>query len=240
MKIEIADAAGLPEALKSLAVTDGDKTTLDLTALAPVSELDKFKAKAMTAANEAIERRKALDAWKALGETPEAVAEALAAKNKPDPDQQKIVETMKARHAEEITAANEKYQQVLRRTTQAELKAELARVGFVAESIDVFAASAMGRVKFDDAGTPQVFAADGSSPMIGNGANGGATLADLAGELAKNNPYAVKDSGIGGGGTPNSGQGGKPGQKTVSRAQFDQMSQAERSAFSKEGGKVTD
>lgn len=238
MEIEIADATGLPEALKPLAKTEGDKTTLDLTALAPATELDKFKSKAMTAETEAIDRRKALEAWKALGETPDAIKEKLAAKPKADPNQEALVEEMKAAHAKELAAYGEKLTGVYQRTAGAELKAALAGAGIIPEALDMISSAAMSRVKFGDDGTPQIMAPDGATPMVGSAPNGGATMADFAKTLAEQNSFALQDSGKGGGGKPPGDTGGKPNQKTVTRSAFDAMSHAERSAFSKEGGKV--
>jgi hypothetical protein len=48
--------------------------------------------------------------------------------------------------------------------------------------------------------------------MVGSGANGGATLADLATDLAKTIPHLVKDEGKGGGGKQ-PGNGGTPTKK---------------------------
>jgi hypothetical protein len=77
-------------------------------------------------------------------------------------------------------------------------------------------------------------------PMIGSGADHGATLADLAKELAASKPYAVRDSGKGGGGKPAGSTGGKPNQLTSTWAEFDSMSQSARMEFAKSGGKVKD
>ena len=240
MKIEIADVSGLPDAIKTLVTTEGDKSTLDLTALAPATELERFKAKALTAETEAIDRRKALDKWKALGETPEDIQAKLAEKTKGDPNQERIVEEMKTAHAAELAARDEKLTGVYKRTATAELKAALAEVGFIPDALDMVAGTAMPRLKYADDGTAQIMAADGTTPMVGGAPNGGATMADLAKQLAEANPFAVKDNGKGGGGKPNTDSGGKPGQKTITRAAFDQLGQAERSAFSMDGGKVAD
>lgn len=240
MKIQIDDVSGLPDALKTLVVTEGETTTLDLTQVASAEELNKFKSKAIKAEGEAIDRRKALEAWKALGETPDAVKALLEAKPKGDPNHDAIVARMKEEHAAELAGRDEKFNALTRKNAQAEVKAELAKAGFVPEALDVFSASAMARIKYDDAGAPQVLTADLSGPMVGNGSNGGATIADLAADLAKASPFAVKADLKGGGGTSQNGQGGKPGAKTVSRAAFDGMSHAERAEFSKGGGKVVD
>jgi hypothetical protein len=97
----------------------------------------------------------------------------------------------------------------------------------------------MGRLKFTEDGTAQVMTSDGK-PMIGSGADHGATLADLAKELAASKPYAVRDAGKGGGGKPAGSQGGTPDKPTATRPVFNEMTQNERMAFSKSGGKVVD
>jgi len=96
----------------------------------------------------------------------------------------------------------------------------------------------MGRLKFNDDGTAQVTTIDGK-PMIGSGADHGATLADLASELAKAKPYAVRDQGKGGGGKPAGSSGGTP-QKTMTRAQFDALDAGAKSAAMRDGTTLTD
>ena len=240
MKITLDDVSGLPEALKTLVSENEGKHELDLTTLAPASELDKYKGKALTAEQEAIERRQALKAWKDLGESPDAVKEAIANAGKGNnADHEKIIADMKAAHQAELEAAQGKLSGLYQRTAQESLKAELAKAGVISEGLDLLANFAASRIQFGDDGTPRVLAADGKTPMVGNAANGGATLADLAGELAKTIPHLVKDAGKGGGGKPAGSQGGTPA-KTVTRAEWDQMGHSDRATFSKDGGKVVD
>jgi hypothetical protein len=68
-----------------------------------------------------------------------------------------------------------------------------------------------------------------------------ATLEDLKNEFSGNAAFApvIAGSKATGGGANGGGQGGGAA-KTVKRDQFDQMSQVERSAFAKDGGKVID
>jgi hypothetical protein len=154
-------------------------------------------------------------------------------------DAQAKLDAMKADHDTQNTAKDARIAKMMQRGASSDLKAELAKAGFIAESIDDIASSAMGRLKFTEDGTAQVMTSDGK-PMIGNGADHGATLADLAKELAASKPYAVRDAGKGGGGKPAGSQGGTPDKPTVTRATFDAMSQHERSEHSKSGGTVKD
>ncbi|MGB1388665.1 MAG: hypothetical protein ACPG61_07235 [Paracoccaceae bacterium] len=148
------------------------------------------------------------------------------------------LDAMEKKYTDQLTERDTRITRMMQRNAGSELKAELAKAGFIAEAIDDIAATAMGRLQFNEDGTPKVLTSDGK-PMIGSGADHGATLADLAKELAEAKPYAVRDHGKGGGGKPAGSNGGTP-QKTVTRAQFDQMGHADRAAFAKEGGKVKD
>ena len=234
MEIELTDITALPEAHRALVVEADGKFKLDLTKLAPAAEVETFKAKALTAQNEAIDRRKALKAWEALGATPDEVQAKLAKGADPA-----IIEQMRAQFAEKESGFNAKLTKIIGERAISDLKAELARNNVIPEGLDLLANFGASRIKFDDDGNLRVMAADGATPMVGAGANGGATLADLAKQLAGSIPHLVKDVGAGGGGKP-PGSGGTPDQKTVTRAAFDAMSQVERSTFSKSGGKVTD
>lgn len=218
MKIEIADVSALPEHLRPLAASADGKNLLDLSALAPAADLEAFKAKALTAQTEAIDRRKALDAWKKLGDTPEAVQAKLAAGADPE-----IVKQLQAKLTETETTLKARLTGVLQKQALSELKAELSKAGVVPEGLDLLAAFAAPRIVFDDDGGMRVMSPDGQSPMIGKGANGGATIADLAATLAGAIPQLVADKGNGGGGKPPGSNGGTPG-KTMPAAQFEALS----------------
>lgn len=241
MKITIDDVSGLPDALKALVSEEDGANTLDLSRVAPADEVDRFKAKAVKAEDEAIERRKALKAWQELGETPDAVRDAMKAQGgKATQEQEQIIAKMKADHEAALSEVTERLQGTYKRQAMSELKAELAKNGVVPEGLDLLASFAAQRIQFNDDGVPKVLSADGSGPMIGSGANGGATLVDLAKEMAGSIPHLVADKGAGGSGKQPGTSGGKPDQKTVTRTQWDQMGHADRADFSKSGGKVVD
>ena len=77
-------------------------------------------------------------------------------------------------------------------------------------------------------------APDGKTPMIGGGSNGGATLADLARELAAAIPNLMADKGQGGGGKPAGSSGGKP--NSLTNAELEAMTGKQRAAFFASGG----
>lgn len=228
-KVELADVSGLPETLKAALVEDGGKNYLDLTQLAPASELEAFKAKYLTASQEAIERRKGLKAWEALGETPDAVREKLGKGADPEivKQLQTQLETTKAESAARIAT-------ILRERAVADFKAELAKNGVVPEGLDLLGKFGADRITHDDDGNLRILSDDGKTPMVGKGANGGATLADLAATIAKSYPRLVADDGKGGGGKPPGSNGGTPG-KTMKRAEFLALHPTKQAALIKDG-----
>lgn len=237
MEIELPDVSGLPETLKPLVATVDGKNKLDLTKLMPVEDLTGLKSALQ-------KEREATSAWSKFGK-PDDVAkrisdlEAAAAKGgKGGEDAQAMLDAMRAEYEGKLTDRDTRLTALMRDNASEKLRVELAKAGFIAEAIDDIAATAMSRLQFGDDGKPKVMTADGR-PMIGSGADHGATLADLAKELAAAKPYAVQDGGKGGGGKPPGSQG-NAGQKTMTRAEFDALSPAAKSAAAKEGVKLTD
>lgn len=234
MKIEVSDATALPEWLQSH-VSEGH---LDLAAVPQPEDVTGLKT--------ALQKERAnAQAWAKLGEKPEDVQakieelqEKAKGTGKGAEDAQDKLDAMEQKYQGEISQRDERITKMMQANARESLKTELAKAGFIPEAIDDIAATAMGRLQFNEDGTPKVMTSDGK-PMIGNGADHGATLADLAGELAKAKAYAVRDDGKGGGGKPPGSNGGTPA-KTVTRAQWDTMGHADRATFSKEGGKVVD
>jgi hypothetical protein len=224
--------SGLPDAFKSFVAEEDGKQVLNLANIA--GEVDRFKGKALKAEQEAIERRKALQTWEAFG-TPDELQAKLAKGVDPA-----ILQQLQAKAAETEAGYQAKLSALMTKQTMSELKAELARSGVIPEGLNLLAKEGSDRIKFGEDGSVKVMAADGVTPMIGNGANGGATLADLARELAANIPQLVADGGKGGGGKPPGSSGGTPGQKTVTREKWNGMSHLDRAAHVKSGGKVID
>jgi hypothetical protein len=232
MKIEVTDATTLPT-WQQPHVKDG---FLDLASL-PVPE-------DVTGLQSALSKERSnVSAYKKYG-TPDEIEARIAdltekakGSGKGSEDAQAKLDAMKADYEGKLTGANDRMTKMVQRGAASDLKAELAKAGFIAESIDDIASSAMGRLKFTDDGTAQVMTSDGK-PMIGSGADHGATLADLAKELAASKSYAVRDAGKGGGGKPAGSAGGTPDKPTVTWSQFEAMSQSDRMTFSKSGGAV--
>lgn len=234
MKIEVSDATALPEWLQSH-VSEG---SLDLGALAAPEDVTGLKGALQ-------KERENTAAYSKFGKPSEiqsqfdALTEKAKGNGKGADDAQAKLDAMSQDYEGKLTARDDRINKMMTRGAQSDLKAELAKAGFVAEAIDDIAFTAMNRLQFNEDGSPKVLTHDGK-PMIGNGADHGATLADLAKELAAAKPYAVRSEMLNGGGKPAGSQGGKPDAITVTRTQFDAMSQIERSEHSKSGGKVKD
>lgn len=233
MKITVEDASALPEGLRGL-VMEGE---LDLAGLMPAEDLTGLKS--------ALQKERATaGSYSKLG-TPDEIAAKMAdlqAKadkgGKGGEEAQAKLDAMRADYESKLSERDQRLSKLVQNTAAASLKAELAKAGFIPEAIDDIAATAMGRLAFGDDGQPKVMTADGK-PMIGSGADHGATLADLAKELASQKRYALLDGGKGGGGKPPE-SGGKPTGKAIQRAAFDAMGQGERAEYIKSGGKVID
>lgn len=236
MEITFDAIDGLPENLKPLAAQADGKYKLDLTKVMPFEDVTGLKTALQ-------KEREAVGAYSKLGKPEDVLRkiadlEAAASKGgKGGEEAQAKLDAMKAEYEGKLSAKDGMLTSLMKRQANSELRAELAKAGVIPEGLDILAKFAEGRIQFNDDGTPKVVTADGK-PMIGSGPDHGATLADLAKELAKSIPHLVKDEGKGGGGKPPS-NGGTP-QKTATRAEFDAMSQADRAAFAKSGGKVTD
>jgi hypothetical protein len=234
MKIEVTDATTLPAWLQGH-VSEGH---LDLGALAAPEDVSGLK----TALSK--ERGNAA-AYSKYGSPDDIDAkfaeltEKAKGSGKGSEDAQAKLDAMKADYEGKLTGATDRISKMMQRGASSDLKAELAKAGFISESIDDIASSAMGRLKFTEDGTAQVMTSDGK-PMIGSGSDHGATLADLAKELATSKSYAVRDAGKGGGGKPAGSQGGTPDKPTVTRDNLDTMTQDDRMTFFKSGGAVKD
>lgn len=234
MEIEITDPSGLPEWQQAF-VKDGK---LNLAALPEPEDVSGLKS--------ALQKERAnAAAWAKLGETPDAVQERMAelekaakGTGKGAEEAQAKLDALKADYEGKLTAAQERIGTMQQANAAAALKAELAKAGFIPEAIDDIAATAMSRLQFADDGSPKVLTADGK-PMIGSGPDHGATLADLATELAGAKAYAVRDPGAGGSGKPPGSKGGTPG-KTIKRAEFDAMPPAQQRDVALSGASIID
>ncbi len=238
MKIQLEDPSGVPEGLKAVVSEEDGKSVLDLTKVMPTEDLTGLKT--------ALQKERAnASAYAKLGSVDDITAkiadlEAKAAKGgKGGEEAQAKLDALTAEYDGKLAAKDESLNKLMRKYAQGELKAELAKANIIPEAMDMLAEAAMKQVSFNDDGSVKVLTPDGK-PMIGSGADHGATLSDLAQEIAKGAAYAVRDSGKSGSGKQPGSSGGTPDQKTVTRSEFEDMSQLDRATFSKNGGKVVD
>jgi len=238
MKFDIPEGVELPETYKAYTTEADGKRTLDVTGWETPEMVGGLKSSLSSERGHNAE-------WKKYGTPAEVDAkfadltEKAKGNGKGADDAQAKLDAMKNEYEGRLTGANDKISKMMQRGASSDMKAELAKAGFIPDAIDDIASSAMGRLQFHDDGTVKVMTSDGK-PMIGSGSDHGATLADLAKELATSKSYAVRDAGKGGGGKPAGSQGGTPDKPTVTRAAFDAMSQYERATHAKSGGTVKD
>ncbi|MDG4650106.1 hypothetical protein P6F26_16785 [Roseibacterium sp. SDUM158017] len=233
MEIELTDLSGLPEGLKPL-VQDNK---LDLSKLMPAEDLTGLKTALQ-------KERENVSAYGKLGKPDEIAAKIADLEKKAQgtgkgaEEAQAKLDALKQDYEGKLGAANDRLSKLMQQNAAASLKAELAKVGFIPEAIDDIAASALGRLQFHEDGSPKVLTSDGK-PMIGNGPDHGATLADLAKELAEQKAYAVRDAGKGGSGKPPGSNGGTPKGKTVRASELESMTPKEKADYFRENPGVT-
>lgn len=198
-------------------------------------QLKETNQKLVDSNEEAMRRRKANERLK-------SEVEALQNKpvEQPDTSNEEIIAQIKTQYEEKLNAERTVRQDLVHRNAMAELKSQLATQNIVADGLEPLSLMAKERIGFDENGNIRIMSADKSKPLAGSGSDGYATVADLAKELAASGTgqLFVKDGGVSGGGKPPASSGGKSGIKSVTRSQFNTMSQRERSLFLKDGGKV--
>jgi len=200
------------------------------------AQLKETNQKLLDANEEAMRRRKTNERLK-------AEMEALQSQPAPEPqaNNEEIISQIKAQYEEQLNAERTQRIGLVKQNAMAELKSALAAERIVAEGLEPLTLLAQSRLQIDDLGNPRIMSVDGSKPLAGSGADGYATISDLAKELAASGTgqLFVRDSGVSGGGKPPASQGGNTGSKSVTRDEFNRMGQSERSRFFKNGGKVT-
>ena len=198
-------------------------------------QLKETNQKLVDANEEAMRRRKTNERLK-------SEVEALQNKpvEQPDTNNEEIIAQIKSQYEEKLNAERTVRQDLVHKNAMAELKSQLVTQNIVADGLEPLSLMAKERIGFDENGNIRIMSADKSKPLAGSGSDGYATVADLAKELAASGTgqLFVKDGGVSGGGKPPASSGGKSGIKSVTRSQFNTMSQRERSLFLKDGGKV--
>jgi len=197
-------------------------------------ELNQVKEKLVETTEEAVRRRKTVE--KLRQDLEKATSKVEVEPN----NNEEIVAQIRAEYEEKLNGERQQRMNLLERNALAELKSSLAAENIVPQGLQPLTLMAQNRIGFDENGNIRIMSVDGSKPLAGSGNDGYATLSDLAKELAasETGQMFVKDIGVSGGGKPPASSGGKSGNSQVTRTQFNQMGQRERSLFFKNGGKV--
>jgi len=198
------------------------------------AQLKETNQKLLDANEEAMRRRKTVERLR---------DEMEASKTQPAPEPQanneEIVAQIKAQYEEQLNTERSQRMNLVKQNAMNELKSALASESIVAEGLEPLTLLAQSRLQIDENGNPRIMSADGSKPLAGSGADGYATIGDLAKELAASGTgkLFVRDSGVSGGGKPPASQGGNAGNNTMTRDQFNKLSHQERARFINNGGK---
>ncbi len=206
-----------------------------------------------TANNEAATRRHQLAAWEKIGKTPDEIAALVAAadtdatekaKKKGDFDGilKQHSDKWAAREAELTKSESEAKAAARAAIVDASVLGTLANYKTTQEGVDLLTERLGRRVQLEFVnGKPahKIMQADGVTPMAGSGSDGLATYDDLVKEAVKTWPSLFEGTGAGGSGAP-SKSGGGPAGKTITRADWEKLPDAERIAKRKDGVKVVD
>lgn len=235
---------------------DGKEVAFD--AAATVATISRLNGEAKSHRERAEAAEGALKPFKDAGIS-DPVAAAKALNTVKNLDDKKLVDAGEVEKvkAEAIKAVEEKYAPIVkeRDTFKGQLENKLVddvftRSKFIAEKfaapgpagIEIARALFARNFKVED-GKPVAVDANGqrifSRSNPGNHAEPDEALESLIDQYP-HKAHILKGSGASGGGANPGSGGGTPGSKTMTRAQFDAASQADRAAFSKGGGKVVD
>lgn len=246
LKFQVENLEGIDEAAQALyKQQDSGGYVLDVEGAVSQSKFNEVNQRAVDNGDEASRRRKTLERVTGkLGlETAEGLDDALDAlltgaksKGKDDTDQKAIVDQIKSAAEAEKAELQSQLNSIRTEGAKSQLQAALMTAGFGDKVAEMIAGSSMGRVSFDEAGQMRILQTNGT-PLAGSGAGGLATLGDLSTELAAAMPELLTDKGKGGGGKPPASNGNGGG-STATRAEVDAMSQASRSSFFSNGGKI--
>lgn len=246
MNFTVEDISTVDEPLRDF-YTKSEDGSYSLNLKGGVSEAvhNGVKTELVTANEESRRRRVANEKFKAIADTPEAINALIADAGKGGnkdvesikAEHASIIDQMNATHAEALNTERNKRVSLISSANISNLRAELAKNGVIADSIDLLANMGINQVKVGDDDRTTVYQTDGKTPMVGSGEGSAATIADLAKGLAAANPRLVSDDGAGGGGKPPAG-GGNLSEKTITRQAFDALGQNERAQFFKDGGSI--
>ncbi len=223
----------MSEETETVEVEEASKPTQDDVIAGLQSQITEINQKLVDANEEAMRRRKANDRLK---------QELEQAKQTPpaETSNEEVVAQLKAQYETQLNDERSKRQQLVQKNALSELGAALLHENIISAGVAPLSLMAQSRIGFDENGNIRIMSADGSKPLAGSGSDGYATIGDLATELAASDTgqHFTRDAGVSGGGKPPASSDRRLGTKSVTRTQFNAMTQSERSSFFKDGGKV--
>ena len=234
LKYQVESLEGIDETAQAFykEAEGGKGYVLQVAGVVPESKFNEVNQKAVDAQEEARRRRATVERVTGkLGlETADGLDDALEAlinkkpNGKPDADQEAVIQQIKdAAKAREAELSGEVKKLKMGGAKDA-LKAAVLGANFHPEIADDITQTALGRVQLDDDGNLRIMSSNGG-PLAGSGADGFATFADLANELAAAKPSFLVDGGKGGGGKPpaSGGSGGGSSNPLSSIPGFSQL-----------------
>lgn len=249
LKFTVDSLEGIDEAAKGFyKEQDGGSFVLEVEGAVAQSKFDEVNQRAVDAQTEAQRRRKTVERVTGkLGlENADGLDQALddllskkATPPKDDAAQKAIVDQIRAEAENKVNALQSRLDGVLLGAARAEFKSELQSAGFSGKVAEMLAGANMNKVQFDNDGKMAIMQ-DNGNPLAGSGADGRATLADLAKNFAADYSDLLTDTGKGGSGKPPASGGGKAAPKQITRQAFDALDAGSKAEHIRQGGVVTD
>lgn len=239
LKLTVDKLDGLPEAVHSFYEPTENGFRLKVDGVEDVSGLKSALQK----------EREAAKAYKSTGLSPDEIAELKALRDRTTEeaarkagDFDKLRDKMASQFETEKAALKAELEAIAKSEADARinqgLMSALAEAGATAEGMSLLPTVFKNRAKIetvDGVRVLRVLDEDGT-PMLISGKD--ATLADLVKVAQSKYGSLFKATTKAGSGTPTASNGAGGAVKTVNRSTFDAMSQAQRAAFVREGGKV--
>lgn len=250
LALTVENLESVPEALRSEYTEKDGKFHLNVDGLEDTSGLKSALDKERKANREAAAKIKK---WESLGKSDEEISALLASheeaerkKAEGEGNFDKILsqhrskwEKEKSELEAELSAARLSERSAIIETS---VLGALTKASATEEGLDLLPDRLAGRITFETVEGRRVLKimqADGETPMAGSGKDGLATFDDLVKEATNKWPSLFKGSGNSGSGKE-PGKGGANGAKTVSRADWEKLSPADRQAKFRDGFKVVD
>lgn len=254
---EVESLDAVPEAYRALYSEQDGRHVLDGDLAMKLTVGPSLKKALDNERRAAREAQKQIDAWKAIGKTPEEIADLIAAQDDLETrkaegkgEWDKLKQQLMDQHAkvlkakdDAVAAANGKID-ALNKTLQSHLIDAQATAAIAAAkgSAKVLLPHVQRFAKVvEEAGEYKVQVLDDKGDPRINGKGDPMTIADLVAEMRNDDDYARNFEGTGksGSGSPNNAGGGHSG-KAIKRAEFDKLDEASKRTRIKEGYAIVD